>query len=413
MADITVQFKDKETGEVTETTIPEEKLKTNIKDNPEYTVTVIGAGLSPAEQDPVLAQVKAQREKETGLGPTILGGLLQGVSLETVDELKGTDKTLAKRQEAENPFTYNASKFVGSLLPTAAASTAGAVALGGVGSLLGPVGTVGGGVLGALLGAGGAGTAESYFSKPEETRGSSPASEDYAMGALSALGEGAGKVIAPGLNKIGRKLGLGSLTKEEAALELVKKEQEKFVLNQSRSLLAPEKLKELDTVAARINKEISDLENLEQQLIDSLDEAPVNQYDIINSKINDIEAQIQQKQANILSITDSKEQIRIEAATAKKSELPLKNIGRTTAGKIDQSPRINLQRSPFAAAPQLVPNAPMSQEELAAYNQAIVGEAMQRLQAEKVAGLNVPPPIQVDEAEFAKQFKNNKTEKKK
>jgi hypothetical protein len=233
------------------------------------------------------------------------------------------------------------------------------------------------------------------------------------MGALSALGEGAGKVIAPGLNKIGRKFGLGSLTKEEAALELVKKEQEKFVLNQSRSLLAPEKLKELDTVAARINKEISDLENLEQQLIDSLDEAPVNQYDIINSKINDIEAQIQQKQANILSITDSQRQIRIEAATAKKSELPLKNIGRTTAGKIDQSPRINLQRSPFAAAPQLVPNAPMSQEELAAYNQAIVGEAMQRLQAEKVAGLNVPPPIQVDEAEFAKQFKNNKTEKKK
>ena len=58
-----------------------------------------------------------------------------------------------------------------------------------------------------------------------------------------------------------------------------------------------------------------------------------------------------------------------------------------------------------AAVPQLAPNAPMTQEELAAYNKAIVDQAISALQAQKVSGLNAPPPLLVDEAEFAKQFK--------
>ena len=417
MSDITIRAVDKDDGTVLEQVIPEESLKTKIQDNPKFTVTVIGAGLSPAEQDPVLAQINDQREKEIGMGPTILGGLLQGVSLEYLDELKDTDKTIAKRQEAENPIAYNASKFIGSLLPTAGLSTGGALVGAGLGSLFGPAGTLVGGIGGAMLGAGGAGTLESYFSKPEETRGSSPTGEDYAMGLLSAAGEGGGKLIAPGLNKIGRKLGLGSLTKEEAALELVKKEQEKFVLNQGRSLLAPEKLIELDKQAAPFNKKISDLREDFQRLVDSLDDVPedqLDQYQKINSKMDDVEKEILEQEAKLSDIAAAQSQIRIEAGITKQSELPLTNIGRTMEGEIDQMPRTNLQRSPFAAAPQLVPNAPMTEEELAAYNKNIVDQAMQRLQEEKVAGLNAPPPlVSLDDNEFAKQFKTKKTEKKK
>ena len=383
MADITVQFKDKKTGEVSETTIPEEKLKANKEQNPDYTITVIGAGLSPTEQDPVLAQVKAQREKEIGLGPTILGGLLQGVSLEAIDELKGTDKTLAKRQEAENPIAYNVSKFVGSLAPNIAGVGAGAA----LGSLLGPVGTVVGGVLGGF----GTGAAESYFSKPEEGRELD--STDFTMGAVSGLTEGVGGKVAPmargAYRGIRNKLLGGAPVK--GTTEVV----EDTLGNITKQINAGKEAAEKVGVNTRYREELGAyLDNLYK---DASPEDKLKVADIAKT-FDDIFVD------PTMGGSPLKAAMKLDLAQ-KQLEVIKGRIGQYGKLPLGQPISTSVMGGAAAAVPQLAPNAPMTQEELAAYNKAIVDQAISALQAQKVSGLNAPPPLLVDEAEFAKQFK--------
>ena len=51
-------------------------------------------------------------------------------------------------------------------------------------------------------------------------------------------------------------------------------------------------------------------------------------------------------------------------------------------------------------------------EKLKAANKAIADQAASALQAQKVSGLNAPPPLLVDKAAFAKRFKKKSGDKK-
>jgi hypothetical protein len=164
-----------------------------------------GRGFIVQEKQPISAQqTKAAETKTiTEIGPksSMVGGLLQGLSLGTEDIIGEDTEKLRLRQEAEHPYLYGGAKFIGSLVPSIAAAGAGGLAgakLGGaIGAAGGPIGAAGGAAIGGLLGAGGAGLVESYASKPTPEEGKSLEASDVAMGAASAGAELIGRALAP------------------------------------------------------------------------------------------------------------------------------------------------------------------------------------------------------------------------
>lgn len=132
---------------------------------------------------------------------SLVGGLLQGISLGTEDVIGEDTEQLRIRQEVEHPYIYGGAKFLGSLVPSIAAAGAGGLAgakIGGmIGAAGGPIGAAGGAAIGGLLGAGGAGLVESYASKPTPEEGKSLELGDVGMGIASAGGEVAGRALAP------------------------------------------------------------------------------------------------------------------------------------------------------------------------------------------------------------------------
>ncbi len=199
MAKVKFKVTDPETGESEEYITDEEKLPAKRKMAAERGVKfeIIDTELSPEEQ----ANVGKMVQEPTTRREAFMGGIMQGVTLGAEDEagVFGDTETLRRRQQTEKPVEYGAGKMIGGLLPTVAAGGLGALGgakLGGaVGAAGGPIGAAGGATIGALLGAAGAGTAESYFSKPKESR--ELTEEDLLMGGLSAVGEGAGRALAP------------------------------------------------------------------------------------------------------------------------------------------------------------------------------------------------------------------------
>lgn len=148
-------------------------------------------------------------------GQGFRGGILQGLSLGTEDEVFGNAEK-RMQQEAEQPLPYTAGKAIGGIIPGAAAGAAGGFAgamggakLGGMlGAAGGPIGAAGGATIGGLLGAAGGGALasgiESYMSQPSGERSVEQAAEDAAIS--GALG------LIPGIPIISRaKKGISSL----------------------------------------------------------------------------------------------------------------------------------------------------------------------------------------------------------
>lgn len=197
MAKVKFKVTDPETGESEEYITDEEKLPAKQKMAAERGVKfeLVDTELSPEQQTAIAGKVGG----ETSMRESFMGGIMQGVSLGSEDDVRaifGDDtETLRRRQEAEHPYVYGAGKFLGSLVPAIGGAAGGAAAGGAVG---GPPGAV----VGGLLGAGLTGAAESYASKPKAVKrgeGALPGAglEDVGAGALSMVGEGVGRALAP------------------------------------------------------------------------------------------------------------------------------------------------------------------------------------------------------------------------
>lgn len=119
-----------------------------------------------------------------------IGGLTQGLSLGTADFFGEDTEALRIRQEAEHPYIYGGTKFLGSLVPSIGLTGAGALAGGLVG---GPPGAVIGGATMAGL----SGLLESYASKPTPPEGKKLEASDAAMAVASGLTEGVAAKAAP------------------------------------------------------------------------------------------------------------------------------------------------------------------------------------------------------------------------
>lgn len=218
--------------------------------------------LAPTEAAGLIPTVEGESSRKESL----FGGLLQGVSLGTEDIVGSDTESRRLRQEAEHPYIYGTGKFIGSLIPGAAAAIGGAkigaptgAAIGGI--LGGPPGAVTGaavgGLGGAMLGAGAAGTIESYASKetPPEGKGM-PSGSDIAMGMLSGVTEGIGAKVAPLARRawrgardklIGKEMVKGTTELAEISAEEISKKLN--IYKRARSILASnKKFKESDNL---------------------------------------------------------------------------------------------------------------------------------------------------------------------
>lgn len=164
--------------------------------------------LSEAAKSPL---TEAQKEILGITSPkgSLVGGLLSGATLGGKEELAGLvggeeAQRLAEletaAQQKEQPVAYGIGKFLGGLAPIGAAGIAGAK----LGAAGGPVGAL----IGGALGAGAAGMAESALSRTMEEREREGylTGKDIGMGALTGLTEGVGRLAAPYVRGITKKL---------------------------------------------------------------------------------------------------------------------------------------------------------------------------------------------------------------
>jgi len=238
---------------------------------------------------------EARKEITEAISPkgAVIGGLLSGLTLGGKEELTGLvageeAQRIAEletaAQKKERPWTYGLSKLVGGLAPYGAAGLAGAK----LGAPAGPWGAA----IGGMLGAAGAGIAESALSRTKEEREREGyiTGEDVAMGALSGATEGVGRAAVPFLRGISKKIfdtisvkppsKLSTLEKEYAkAVQDLQERQANLVYAQTKLRQNVAEAKGLKAINA-INQEIRNigkeniakmakLKDLEQKLITS------------------------------------------------------------------------------------------------------------------------------------------------
>jgi hypothetical protein len=277
--------------------------------------------LSPAEEARVMPTVEAESSRKEAL----FGGLLQGVSLGTEDILGSDTESKRLRQEAEHPYIYGAGKFIGSLVPGAAAAIGGAKAGGSagaaIGALGGPAGAAAGAGIGAvaggMLGAGTAGALESYASKetPPEGKGL-PSGSDIAMGLISGATEGIGAKVAPLARNawraardklIGREMVKGATELAEISAEEIAKKLNIF--KRARSILASnKKFAESDSLLKATDEDIvaeldvadaQDMLALKRELEKGLDIAGGTNIARADSVIEILENQLKDAQGTV------------------------------------------------------------------------------------------------------------------
>lgn len=219
------EIKDTDTGEVKKLKVPAAKVAAAEAHWAKNGYTVVSkrdlsgpapvVSPSPVGPDADIINQATKEVGDVGMRSSLMGGILQGISLGAEDEVQifgpqtpQEKELLRKRQEAENPVTFGAGKIVGGLAPGVAAGGSGAylggLAGGAIGGMAGGIGALPGAAIGALaggvLGAGGAGTAESYLNKPQATR--ELEWSDAGWGIVSGLLNAAGDVAAPVLRKV-------------------------------------------------------------------------------------------------------------------------------------------------------------------------------------------------------------------
>jgi hypothetical protein len=341
--------------EIEDTALQSTKEKLEAKG---YSFKIVGPPLTEAQASGIIPAVEAQASRKESM----VGGLLQGVSLGTEDLLGADKESIRLRQEAEHPYIYGASKFLGSLVPGMGMAAGGAAL--GTASPLGPgVGTAVGGAAGAGL----AGLIESYASKetPPEGKGF-PSVSDMAMGLISGVTEGVGAKVAPLARNVYR----------SARDKLIGKEMVKGATELS-EISAEEIAKKLnifkrirDKVAA--NKKLTQIDDLlkrsDEEIYDELD--PKDAADMLVIK-RDMEASIAAEGGTNLGRVDG----RIEVL-----ENQLKAAKATTARALS-NPVVG---GATAALPMAVPDVDISEEQRLALQKKAIERAYYEAQRSKL-----------------------------
>ena len=314
--------------------------------------------LAPTEAAGLIPTVEAESSRKESM----VGGLLQGVSLGTEDILGSDTESKRLRQEAEHPYIYGAGKFLGSLAPGMGMAAGGAML--GTASPLGPgVGTA----VGGALGAGAAGLIESYASKetPPEGKGW-PSVSDMAMGLISGVTEGVGAKVAPLARNvyrsardklIGKEMVKGATELAEISAEEIAKKLNIFKRIRGK-IAANKKLSQIDDLLKRSDEEI----------YDELD--PEDAADMLVIK-RDMEAGISAEGGTNLGKVDS----RIEVL-----ENQLKAAKASVAGAIS-SPVVG---GAAAAIPMAVPDVDISEEQRLALQKKAIERAYYEAQRSKM-----------------------------
>jgi hypothetical protein len=207
------EIKDGVTGEVRKITVPASKVSDAEKHWKDINFQIISkrdkvtvGGPAVSEENVLINEAQSQIG-DTGYKSSLMGGLLQGISLGAEDEVEilgpqspAEKELLRKRQEAEHPVVYGIGRAIGGIIPGAMAGGSGAY-LGGLGgaAIGGPPGAAIGALIGGGLGAAGAGTADSILSKDQ---GSEIEASDFGWGAISGGLNVAGDIAAPAIRKI-------------------------------------------------------------------------------------------------------------------------------------------------------------------------------------------------------------------
>lgn len=322
-----------------------------------YSFKVVGPPLTAAQATGLIPTVEGESSRKESM----VGGLLQGVSLGTEDILGSDKESIRLRQEAEHPYIYGAGKFLGSLVPGMGMAAGGAAlgtAFGGPG-----VGTA----VGGALGAGAAGLIESYASKetPPEGKGW-PSVSDMAMGLISGVTEGVGAKVAPLARNvyrsardklIGKEMVKGATELAEISAEEIAKKLNIFKRIRGK-IAANKKLAQIDEL----------LKRSDEQIYDELD--PEDAADVLVIK-RDMEAGISAEGGTNLGKVDS----RIEVL-----ENQLKAAEASVAGAIS-TPVVG---GVTAAIPMAVPDVDISEEQRLALQKKAIERAYYEAQRSKM-----------------------------
>jgi hypothetical protein len=316
----------------------------------------IAQPLSAAEGAAALANTA----QETSPMQSAIGGLTQGLSLGTADFFGSDTESIRLRQEAEHPYIYGGTKFLGSLVPDI--GLAGIGALGG-GLIGGPPGALAGGA--ALAAAGG--LIESYASKPTPPEGKgAPSLGDIGMGVISGLTQGVGAKAAPiarGAYRAARdKLGSGIIQGTTEVAENV----------------AAEAAKKINANNALISKIKSNIKFKKGE-------------ELMNMSIDDIYAELDELWDVADAITTKKD---LEAAVKAAGGTSTKTLGflneilteqyKDAATKAAKSLTTAGMGAAGAAVPMAVPDTDLSKSDIEALNKRAIAQAYYDMQRSKM-----------------------------
>lgn len=326
--------------------------------------------------------------QQTSMRESALGGLLQGVSLGTEDVIGEGTEALRQRQEAEHPYIYGGAKFLGSLVPTISLAGAGAAAGAAAGAPFGGVGAIPGavigGTLGGMSGAAGAGTIESYASKPTPAGGKKLELSDVGAGLLSGVTEGVGQYVAPAARALYRGI-RGKLLPSGTAVTRGATELTERGINEAVIMLNKLKSNKMKIAANKAFASTDDLINAsDEEIYDKLDLPDAQEaIDLKNSYKKAIVA---------LGGTDTTP---VDAAI-EILENRIKQLQGSLGGKLGQPATSSIIGGAAAAVPMIDPGVQLTPYEIGELNRQAAGRAFEEAQRRKIEQL-----MNISEAEAA------------